>query len=104
MGAGAINALVGSGTLITFPVLLSVGYPPVVANVTNTVGLVPGSAAGAFGYRRELGGQLPRVLRLGTASVIGSITGAVLLLTLPEAAFRAVVSVFIGIALLLIVL
>ena len=55
--AGGINAVVGSGTLLTFPVLLAVGYPPVVANVSNTLGLVPGSVTGAVGYRRELDGQ-----------------------------------------------
>ena len=59
--AGAINVIVGSGTLITFPTLIAFGYAPVVANVSNTIGLVPGSIAGAFGYRRELRGQGPRV-------------------------------------------
>ena len=84
VGAGAINAVVGSGTLITFPTLLAIGLPPVVANVSNTVGLVPGSVAGAWGYRRELAGQRSRVLRLATATIIGAIIGAVLLLVLPE--------------------
>ncbi len=82
MVAGAINAVVGSGTLVTFPVLLAFGYPPVVANVSNTVGLVPGSAAGAVGYRRELAGQRTRVLRLSAASLSGGVAGAVLLLEL----------------------
>ncbi|MGH2947099.1 MAG: sulfite exporter TauE/SafE family protein [Solirubrobacteraceae bacterium] len=104
VAAGTINAVVGSGTLITFPVLLAVGYPPVVANVSNTVGLVPGSLAGAIGYRRELAGQGGRAVRLGCASLAGGITGAVLLLVLPESAFEAIVPVFIGIALVLIVL
>src|SRR6267143_3244850 len=85
MAAGAINTLVGSGTLITFPVLLAWGYAPVTANVSNTVGLVPGSVSGAFGYRRELAGQGGRLLRLGSASVLGGVTGAVLLLVLPAA-------------------
>ncbi|HEX7609684.1 MAG TPA: TSUP family transporter, partial [Solirubrobacteraceae bacterium] len=66
LSAGAINTLVGSGTLITFPVLLASGYAPVTANVSNTIGLVPGSVSGAIGYRRELAGQGSRVLRLGT--------------------------------------
>ena len=57
MAAGTVNAIVGSGTLITFPVLLAVGYPPVLANVSNTVGLTPGSISGAIGYRTELAGQ-----------------------------------------------
>src|ERR1700690_706796 len=101
LGAGAINTLVGSGTLITFPVLLAFGYAPVTANVSNTIGLVPGSVSGAIGYRRELAGQRGRVLRFGTMSVAGGITGAVLLLVLPAAAFKAIVPVFIAIALVL---
>ena len=96
MAAGAINTLVGSGTLITFPVLLAFGYSPVTANVSNTIGLVPGSVAGAIGYRRELEGQRTRVLRFGVASLLGGITGAVLLLVLPQSAFEAIVPVFIG--------
>src|SRR5271169_433402 len=101
LGAGMINTVVGSGTLITFPVLLAFGYAPVTANVTNTVGLVPGSVSGAWGYRRELSGQRRRAMRLGTASVLGGITGAVLLLVLPASAFAAIVPVFIAIALVL---
>lgn len=104
VGAGAINAVVGSGTLLTFPTLLAVGYSPLVANVSNTVGLVPGAVAGAAGYRRELRGQRSRVLRFGTASVLGGITGAALLLSLPESAFEAVVPAIIAIALILVVI
>src|SRR3984957_11202014 len=104
MAAGTVNTVVGSGTLITFPVLLAFGYAPVTANVSNTVGLVPGSVSGAVGYRRELTGQREQALRLGTASVLGGITGAVLLLVLPASAFAAIVPVFIAIALVLIVL
>jgi uncharacterized protein len=104
VGAGTINAVVGSGTLITFPVLLAVGYSPVVANVSNTVGLVPGTIAGAIGYRRELEGQRPRAIRLGVFATAGGITGAVLLLVLPEEAFEAIVPAFIAVALVLIVL
>jgi uncharacterized protein len=103
VGAGAINALVGSGTLITFPVLLAAGYSPVVANVSNTVGLVPGSVAGSVGYRRELVGQGARVARLGVAAVAGGVAGAVLLLELPASAFEAIVPAFIALALVLIV-
>jgi uncharacterized membrane protein YfcA len=103
LAAGTINTVVGSGTLITFPVLLAFGYAPVTANVSNTIGLVPGSLSGAVGYRRELAGQRQRVLRLGTASVLGGITGAVLLLVLPASAFKAIVPVFIAIALVLVV-
>jgi uncharacterized protein len=104
MAAGAINTLVGSGTLITFPVLLAFGYSPVTANVSNTIGLVPGSAAGAIGYRRELEGERTRTLRFGVASVLGGITGAVLLLVLPEEAFEAIVPVFIAVALVAVAL
>src|SRR5690349_3135120 len=71
IAAGTINTVVGSGTLITFPVLLALGYAPVTANVSNTIGLVPGSATGAIGYRRELAGQRARVARLATASLTG---------------------------------
>jgi hypothetical protein len=104
LAAGAINTVVGSGTLITFPVLLAFGYSPVTANVSNTIGLVPGSVSGAIGYRRELEGQRPRVLRLGSASLLGGTTGAILLLVLPASAFKAIVPVFIAIALVLVVL
>jgi uncharacterized protein len=101
LGAGAINTVVGSGTLITFPVLLAFGYPPVTANVSNTIGLVPGSVSGAIGYRRELAGQAPRAVRLGAMSIAGGITGAVLLLVLPSSAFKAIVPVFIAAAVIL---
>jgi len=104
MAAGAINTVVGSGTLITFPVLLAFGYAPVTANVSNTIGLVPGSAAGAFAYRRELEGGRTRTLRFTVASVLGGITGAVLLLVLPDEAFEAIVPVFIAMALVAVVL
>ena len=102
--AGAVNAIVGSGTLITFPVLLAVGYPPVLANVSNTVGLTPGSISAAVGYRTELAGQRARLVSLGVASVLGGLTGAVLLLTLPPEAFKAIVPVLIAISLVLVVL
>jgi uncharacterized membrane protein YfcA len=103
VGAGTINAIVGSGTLITFPTLLAVGYPPVLANVSNTVGLVPGSVSGALGYRRELEGQLSRLVRLGVASTLGGVTGALLLLKLPESAFKAIVPALIALGCVLVV-
>jgi len=101
LAAGTINTLVGSGTLITFPILLAFGYAPVTANVSNTIGLVPGSVSGAIGYRRELSGQGARIVRLGAMSLAGGITGAVLLLMLPAGAFKAIVPVFIAVALVL---
>ncbi|MFE9040741.1 sulfite exporter TauE/SafE family protein [Streptomyces sp. NPDC012421] len=102
IGAGAINTIVGSGTLITFPVLLATGLPPITANVSNALGLVPGSISGAIGYRRELKGQTRRVLRLGAAALVGGLAGAILLLALPSEAFDAIVPVLIGLALLLV--
>lgn len=104
VAAGMINTVVGSGTLITFPVLLAFGYAPVTANVSNTIGLVPGAVSGAIGYRRELAGQRERALRFGTMSVLGGVTGAVLLLVLPASAFKDVVPAFIALALVLTVL
>jgi len=95
MAAGTVNTIVGSGTLVTFPTLLALGFPPVVANVSNTVGLVPGSLSGAIGYRRELAGQRSRLLRLGAASLLGGLGGGILLLILPAAVFDAVVPALI---------
>jgi uncharacterized membrane protein YfcA len=101
--AGTINTVVGSGTLVTFPVLLGIGLPPVTANVTNTVGLVPGSISGTYGYRRELKGQGRRAAILSTASFSGAIAGAVLLLELPAGAFHAIVPALILLALVFVV-
>jgi uncharacterized membrane protein YfcA len=101
-GAGAVNAVVGSGTLITFPVLLAAGLPPVTATVSNGLGLVPGSITAAVGYREELRGQGRRVLLLGIGAVLGGLTGAVLLLTLPASAFERIVPVLVGLALVLV--
>lgn len=103
IAAGTINTVVGSGTLITFPTLLAFGYPPVTANVSNNIGLVPGGASGSFGYRAELRGQRGRILRLGPMSLLGSVTGAVMLLVLPPAAFATIVPVLLGISLVLVV-
>jgi uncharacterized protein len=102
MAAGAINAIVGSGSLITFPTLLAFGFPPVVANVSNNVGLVPGNVSGAWGYRRELAGQRSRLMRLGLFSVAGSLAGAIALLSLPSGSFQGIVSVLILIACVLV--
>jgi len=102
--AGTINTIVGSGSLVTFPTLLAIGYSPVVANVSNTIGITFGSVSGSVGYRRELGGQRHRTTVLGTASLTGGITGGVLLLTLPSSVFDAVVPVLILIAVVLVIL
>jgi hypothetical protein len=102
LAAGAINAVVGSGTLVTFPVLLGVGLPPVTATISNSLGLVPGNLAGSLGYRRELAGQRGLLLRLLPASVLGALTGAFLLLHLPASSFEAIVPVLVGLAVVLV--
>jgi uncharacterized protein len=102
IAAGSVNAVVGSGSLITFPTLLAFGLPPVVANVSNNVGLVPGNVSGGFGYRRELAGQKRRLIRLGMASAAGAATGALALLWLPASVFKVIVPVLILISCVLV--
>jgi uncharacterized membrane protein YfcA len=102
--AGGINAAVGSGTLITFPTLLAFGYPTVLANVTNNVGILPGSVTGAYAYRRELARQRTLATRLAGASAAGGLVGALLLLQLPESAFEAIVPALIILACVLVAL
>jgi uncharacterized membrane protein YfcA len=104
VAAGSINTIVGSGSLITFPALLAFGYPAVVANVSNTIGLVPGSGSGAYGYRHRLSGQRGRVLALAPVAAAGGIVGAVLLLALPSAAFDRIVPILILAAVVLVAL
>ena len=98
MAAGTINTIVGSGSLISFPTLLLLGYPPLVANVSNTVGLAPGTLSGAIGYRRELHGQRARARPLTIAAGLGGLTGAAVLLVLPASAFARIVPVLILVA------
>ena len=102
LAAGAVNAVVGSGSLITFPTLLAFGFPPVVANVSNNVGLVSGNVSGAIGYRRELAGQRSRLIRLGVIAVAGSVAGAAALLSLPSSSFKVIVPVLILVACVLV--
>lgn len=102
-GAGAINALVGSGTLITFPTLVTLGYPPVTATMSNAVGLVAGSVSGTWGYRAELAGQWNRLRWQIPASLAGAVLGAFLLLHLPPTVFTAIVPALLVIALVLVV-
>ncbi|BDH58584.1 sulfite exporter TauE/SafE family protein [Tsukamurella sp. PLM1] len=104
VGAGFINSLVGSGTLITFPTLVAFGVPPVTATISNAVGLVAGGVSGTWGYRRELSGQLARLRWQMPASVAGALVGAFLLLHLPETVFETVVPVLLVLALVLVVL
>ncbi|HEY1672903.1 MAG TPA: sulfite exporter TauE/SafE family protein [Streptosporangiaceae bacterium] len=103
IAAGGINAIVGSGSLITFPTLLAFGVPAVTANVSNNVGLVPGNVSGAYGYRKELAGQWKRLARLASASAIGAVAGALLLLKLPAGTFKVIVPVLILIACVLVI-
>ena len=101
--AGMINVVVGSGTLVTFPTLLLFGYPPLVANVSNNIGLVGGGISGTWGYRHELTGKTGQLTRLLPASALGGITGALLLLVLPAQAFQAIVPILIALGLLMVV-
>src|SRR3954462_3479612 len=96
--AGGVNTVVGSGSLVTFPTLLAVGYAPVTANVSNTIGLVPGGISGVIGYPGELTGQWRRALTLACGTAAGALLGGVLLLTLPDAVFDAIVPILILLA------
>lgn len=102
--AGAINSVVGSGTLITFPTLVALGLPPVTATMSNAVGMVPGGVTGTWGYRAELTGQWQRLRWQIPVLVIGAAIGAFLLLHLPEKVFIRIVPVLLVAALILVVL
>jgi uncharacterized protein len=104
LGAGAVNAVVGSGTLITFPTLVAMGYPPVTSTMSNAVGLVAGNVSGTWGYRRELTGQWNRLRWQLSASLFGAILGAWLLLHLSEKVFITAVPVLLVVALILVVI
>jgi uncharacterized protein len=95
IAAGTINAVVGSGSLITFPTLLAFGYAPLIANVSNNIGVVPGNVSASYGYRTELSGQRARLVRLGAASLAGALIGATALLALPAGVFKEVVPALI---------
>ena len=99
-----INTIVGSGSLITFPTLLLFGYPALTANVSNNIGLVAGGVSGTYGYRHEARELKPTLIRLAPASVLGSIAGAVLLLTLPDSSFDAIVPALIALALVMVII
>ncbi|MBU2697320.1 MULTISPECIES: sulfite exporter TauE/SafE family protein [Pimelobacter] len=90
-GAGILSSTVGVASLLSFPVLVALGLPPVVANASNTVGLIPAGLSGSFGYRAELR-EHPRVTRVVLACcALGAVVGAILLLALPAAAFETAV-------------
>jgi uncharacterized protein len=97
-GAGVVLASVGAGTLLSFPILLAVGIPPLVANTSNCVGLVPGGLSGSWGYRRELAPVRALVVRVALTSAVGALLGATILLLLPSTAFDAVVPVLVLLA------
>lgn len=101
--AGLINTVVGSGTLVTFPVLVALGYPPVTATTSNAIGLITGSITGAVGYRSELTGHGRRLVGYAVASCLGAIGGTVLLLSLPADAFETIVPVLVAISVLLVI-
>lgn len=89
--AGVINVVAGAGTLVTFPALLAMGINPVVANVSSSIGLIPGSISGVWGFRRELRPHLATALRLACWSAVGAVIGGWLLVVLPSAYFGMVV-------------
>lgn len=103
VGAGAVNSLVGSGTLITFPTLVTLGFPPLTATISNSIGLVAGGVSGTWAYRRELRGQWDQLRWQIPGSLTGAVLGAYLLLHLPEAVFNRVVPVLLVGALVLVV-
>lgn len=104
VGAGAINAVVGSGTLVTFPTLVTLGFAPLTATISNSIGLVAGGISGTWAYRRELRGQWDQLRWQIPGSVAGAMLGAYLLLHLPESVFNRVVPVLLVIALALVVI
>ncbi len=101
--AGTINTIVGSGSLVTFPVLVALGFAPVNSIISNAMGLVAGGFSGAWGYRREARTVPKTILKLVPASLVGGVLGAFLLLHLPETVFGYVAPVLIAIAILLVI-
>jgi len=93
--AGAINAAAGGGSLVTFPALVAIGYPPLIANVTNNVAVSPGYVTGAWGYRGELRGQRRRIVPLAAVSALGSIVGVGLILISSQGAFEGLVPLLV---------
>src|SRR3990172_5282071 len=91
VAAGAVNALAGGGTLITFPLLVAVGLPAVAANVTNTVALCPGYFGATLAQANDLRGQKARLWLFLPAGVIGGVLGGFLLLNTGERVFRSLV-------------
>jgi uncharacterized membrane protein YfcA len=98
VAGGAVNALAGGGTLITFPMLTAVGVPPVAANITNTVALCPGYLGATFAQIRDLRGQGGRLRLLLPGGILGGISGGFLLLVTTDHAFRRLVPYLILLA------
>jgi uncharacterized protein len=94
--AGASNAIAGGGSLITFPTMVALGVPPLSANVTNTIGVIPGAVGGALGYTDLLREQRERIFRLLAPMLLGAAAGTVLLLLTSNAAFEAIVPVLVA--------
>src|ERR1700723_1910785 len=90
LGAGIFNGVAGGGSLISFPLLLALGYPALTANITNTVGIWPGYVGGAAGFRDQISGQRERLVRLSPVAVLGGVAGAILLLTTSSATFKSI--------------
>jgi uncharacterized membrane protein YfcA len=103
VGAGMINAVIGSGSLLTFPTMVAIGFPPIVANVSGNIGVLPASFAGAFAYRKFYRGSVRHLVITSVFSAIGGISGALLLLALPQELFNTIVPILIGLAALLVV-
>lgn len=101
--AGLINTIVGSGTLVTFPVLVTMGVPPVTATMSNAMGLIAGNLTGAWNYRAELRGLRGTLLKLLPCSIVGGAIGAGLLMVLPEEVFSYVAPALIVVALFFVV-
>jgi uncharacterized membrane protein YfcA len=91
VAGGAVNALAGGGTLITFPMLTAIGIPPVAANITNTVALCPGYLGGTYAQLQDLREYKRQIWLLGVTGVVGGIAGGILLLNTGEKAFRFLV-------------
>jgi uncharacterized membrane protein YfcA len=100
--AGLINTVVGSGTLVTFPVLVALGYPPVTATTSNAIGLITGTITGAVGYRSEWKGHGRRLAGYAVPSLFGAVGGTILLLKLPAGAFETIVPVLVALSVILV--
>jgi len=101
LAAGFINAIAGGGTLVSFPILLAVGISPVVANVTNTVALVPGTIGGMWSQRKDFKSQYQRLLKLLPVAIVGGVAGGLLILNTSEDAFKNMIPYLILLATLL---